>query len=83
MVINPAQTIPTQTSPATPGRSTSEIGAGVRVVTGDPTPTEVAAVVAALGAVAGPGAATPHRTKDGWSGYWRSVRTLPQSAARR
>ena len=46
----------------------------LRVVKGDPTPEELAAVVAVLTAISG-GPAPPARpTGSGWSAYWRSVR---------
>ncbi len=47
----------------------------VRVVKGSPTPEELAAVLAVLGAQSGgPTANQPTTGPTGWSAYWRSVR---------
>jgi hypothetical protein len=48
--------------------------AGFRVVAGNPTEEEIAAVVAVLTAVAAAHPAEPEQPRSGWAAYWRSVR---------
>ncbi len=54
----------------------------LRVVRGDPTDEEIAALVVVLGApAAGPPPPAP-TTSSGWSAYWRAVRApLPPGAS--
>ena len=46
----------------------------LRVIKGDPTPEELAAVLAVLSAAASSPPAPERAAPSGWSAYWRSVR---------
>ena len=46
----------------------------LRVVSGDPTPEEIAALVAVVGAMGAPGARPPRRRTPEWSAHHRKVR---------
>lgn len=49
----------------------------LQVVSGDPTPEELAAVVVVLGSRTAPAGDTRTASDSGWSAHWRRVRRPP------
>ncbi|SDD83608.1 acyl-CoA carboxylase subunit epsilon [Auraticoccus monumenti] len=49
----------------------------LQVVSGDPTPEELAAIVVVLGSRTAPAPDEPAPSSTGWSAHWRRVRRPP------